>query len=228
MRRREPESRLLPAGTGQATLVVVPSYAGDAVHGKSYADKLYASAALGAESSCGYVVDLRGNGGGNMWPMFAGIGDLLGRAPVISNITRDGNHAMYTSLGNAERLFGQPLLDWRPLPRLATLPVAVLIDDGVGSSGEAVAIAFHGRARTKFFGQRTYGLTTMNGQFQLADLKLHVTTGKMADRNGMDFPEGLEPDVQVPSVATSGTDEDPAIAAARAWLAQQPECGSVT
>ena len=26
----------------------------------------------------GWIVDLRGNGGGNMWPMLAGIGPILG------------------------------------------------------------------------------------------------------------------------------------------------------
>jgi len=36
----------------------------------------------------GWIVDLRGNGGGNMWPMLAGVGPVLGEGVVGSSSIR--------------------------------------------------------------------------------------------------------------------------------------------
>ena len=48
---------------------------------QKYAETLSAGVSrLIAEEPCGWIVDLRGNGGGNMWPMLAGIGAVLGEA----------------------------------------------------------------------------------------------------------------------------------------------------
>src|ERR1700760_4967665 len=46
---------------------------------------------LSAQSPKGWIVDLRGNTGGNMWPMLAGIGPILGDGSVGSFVAADGN-----------------------------------------------------------------------------------------------------------------------------------------
>jgi len=67
-----PEVRALPEGVGY---ISVPGYSG-AERGamRTYATRMYE--ALGgtiASVSCGWVVDLRPDTGGNMWPMLAGL-----------------------------------------------------------------------------------------------------------------------------------------------------------
>ncbi len=56
--------------------VHVPSWSGA---GAALADSLQSAiTAMAAANVCGWIVDVRGNGGGSMWPMLAGIGPLLG------------------------------------------------------------------------------------------------------------------------------------------------------
>jgi len=63
----------------------VPTYAptngGTAAQATAFADTLQALVkATDASAPCGWVVDLRHNGGGNMWPMLAGVGPILGES----------------------------------------------------------------------------------------------------------------------------------------------------
>ena len=46
---------------------------------------------LSAQNPKGWIVDLRGNTGGNMWPMLTGIGPILGDGTVGSFVAADGN-----------------------------------------------------------------------------------------------------------------------------------------
>ncbi|MCZ7573327.1 MAG: S41 family peptidase [Ardenticatenaceae bacterium] len=45
---------------------------------------------LDAQNLCGWIVDLRGNEGGNMWGMLAGIGSVLGEGRVGAFVYPDG------------------------------------------------------------------------------------------------------------------------------------------
>jgi carboxyl-terminal processing protease len=106
-------------------------------------------------------VDLRGNVGGNMWPMLAGIGPLLGEGDDLGEFMNTSGHSVwvYRSGTAAEvengKLNAYPSVAGEPY-HVAGLPnVAVLIDRSTGSSGEAIAVAFRGRADTRFFGQHT-------------------------------------------------------------------------
>ena len=46
---------------------------------------------IAAQNPKGWIVDLRGNTGGNMWPMLTGIGPILGDGPAGSFVAADGN-----------------------------------------------------------------------------------------------------------------------------------------
>ncbi|WP_026210784.1 S41 family peptidase, partial [Flexithrix dorotheae] len=73
--------------------------------------------------------------------------------------------------------------------------VAVLLDNEVGSSGEAIAISFIGRDDTKSFGTATCGLSTANTAFKLSDNStLYLATAFMADRNLNLFGNQIIPD----------------------------------
>lgn len=233
--RRQPEERALRIGRNQAHLVTVPTMGGGGARATAYADKLYGYIMNAAPSSCGYVVDLRGNQGGNVWPMVAGLSALLGDGWRSNEISRDGRRSSYARLEKGAAIVNEgeqkdlrivEVAAWKPDPRLANAPVAVLIDDAIGSSGEGTTIALKGRANTRFFGQNTYALASSNEGVMIADrVNLVVTTEMMADRNGVMYPAGVKPDEAVPFGEGSAADPDDAVVeAAKAWLARQPAC----
>ena len=152
----------------------------------AYADELQrAIAAADAAGVTAWIVDVRGNGGGNMWPMVAGVGPLLGEGvigyfvdPVGQEVAwhyRDG--ASWEGSNLAQRVSAPHTLR-HPRPR-----VAVLIDAGVASSGEATVIAFRGRSDTRSFGTATCGLSTAIENYALSDgARLNLAISVMADR----------------------------------------------
>ncbi|MFE3969703.1 S41 family peptidase [Stenotrophomonas sp. YIM B13575] len=174
---------------------------------------------------CGWIVDLRDNTGGNMWPMLLGVAPLLrtsamGIEDVGSFETADGPVRWQTTasgvrMGEATRLdFGQPGY----LPSLVGAPVAVLTGPRTASSGEATVLAFRGRAQTRSFGQPTAGVSTANVVRRLVDgSALVLTTSVMRDRNGDGDGRKIAPDQ-----ATVG--DAATVAAAEAWLLAQPAC----
>jgi len=64
------------------------------------ADSLHTSIrTLGEAGAWDWIVDLCGNGGGNMWPMLAGIGPLLGDSIVGRFGAETGSTRWYSRLG---------------------------------------------------------------------------------------------------------------------------------
>lgn len=162
-------------------------------------------AALAPTSTKGWILDLRQDTGGNMWPMLNGLHSLLGANDAGAFRDRDGATTRWRS--RASPACGLDLSD---------SPVAVLVGRKTASSGEAVAVAFRARPATRFFGQTTAGRATSNRPFSLPDGGvLRLTTGAMLDRVGEAYPGGITPDTLVPS------DQD-AIATAAVWLRSMP------
>ena len=177
---------------------------------------------------CGWIVDLRQNGGGNMWPMLAGIAPLLSTDPkhreVIGAFVRGAEHQTWRIES------GQVLLGDRSPVRLDSPvyvlrhpapPIAVLFGPRTASSGEALALAFRGRPATRSFGQKTAGYSTANVPTPLPDgSRLLLTVSVSVDRNLKGDGGKLEPDVAV-------GDGVEAESAARSWLMAQPACRGV-
>ncbi|MDW3652096.1 MAG: S41 family peptidase [Bacteroidia bacterium] len=145
----------------------------------------------------GWIVDLRGNGGGNMWPMLAGVGPILGQGVAghfidpNNNVTAwgyDNGKAFINLFTNTQ--INNPYQLINPDPK-----VAVLQDKQLASSGEAIAIAFIGRENTRSFGTETCGLSTSNNSYSLSDNStLFLTTSFMADRDRNTFGDSVPPD----------------------------------
>jgi len=146
----------------------------------------------------GWIVDLRGNTGGNMWPMLAGIGPLLGEEVVGFFIGPNGNEQFWDYNNGASRL-NQSILVKVPNPYSImnqNAKVAVLLNNSVISSGEAIAVAFIGNENTQSFGEPTCGLSTSNSTISLSDgSTLFLTTAFFADREKNIYGGPLEPDV---------------------------------
>jgi carboxyl-terminal processing protease len=140
-------SSQIPAGDVPANIgyIRVRSFSGTPAQATAYADSLQLAIRTADRADlAGWVVDLRRNSGGNMWPMLAGVGPVLGEGTVGYFIDPDGVHSVWEYLEGASRSNGaviqratSPYRLLREAPR-----VAVLTDGLIASSGEAVAIAF--------------------------------------------------------------------------------------
>ncbi len=174
---------------------------------------------------CGWIVDLRDNGGGSMWPMLLGMAPLL-RTSVVNNEdvgsfeTAQGPQR-WTLTATAVQLAGKPLLDFGQSGhalRQPGAPVAVLFGPRTASSGEAAVLAWRGRPQARSFGQPTAGVSTGNVVHTLADgSRLLLTTSVMRDRDDRGDGLKIEPDQRVEGDAAT-------VAAAQAWLLAQPTC----
>lgn len=146
----------------------------------------------------GWIVDLRSNGGGNMWPMVAGIGPILGEGTAGYFIDPDDNQTSWGFLNGSSVINGTTVTELSNSYELAVPnpKVAVLLDKGVVSSGEVMAISFIGRENTKSFGTSTCGASTGNDSFILSDNStLILTTVYLADRNKNLYGIPIEPDM---------------------------------
>jgi carboxyl-terminal processing protease len=226
--RTEPEGQLFKNGTCTIAYVVVPAFMRAEVD--AFATRLHQHVAeLDRPGLCGWIVDLRGNGGGNMWPMLAGTGPLLGTSqPGASDILgqprstwfyREGRTGFRKPDGSEEivaRIQG-PIHSIR-----RAYPVAVLIDGGTASSGEAIAVAFRGRPQCRFFGSHTLGVSSINQGFLLSDgANLVLTVGVQMDRNAVPYEHGIAPDETTQPAHSADSGADPTLRNAQRWLAAQ-------
>lgn len=169
-----------------------------------------------------WVVDLRLNLGGNMWPMLSGIGPLAGEGDLGAFVREQERWPWRYERGQAS-IGGDVLAQTAGdvLPSLSeTVPVAVLTSALTASSGEIIALSFLGRPGTRVFGEATRGLTTSNSLYELADgSALLLTTAMDADRTGKIYDHGVQPDVVVVNDWHDfRTDRDPVVRAAIDWL----------
>lgn len=166
----------------------------------------------------GWIVDLRENSGGGMYPMLAGIGPILGEGVHGYFIDADGRETSFSYRAGVSAFADEPIHQVstvyqlkQPNPR-----VAVLTDGWVASSGEAIAIAFRGRERTRSFGTPTCGLSTGNSTWFLSDTsKLVITASVMADRTRRAYGDVITPDEVI-------TNPDDAVTRAMQWLISPP------
>ncbi|MFF7791293.1 S41 family peptidase [Streptomyces sp. NPDC007991] len=186
-----------------------------------------AVAKAGAGKACGWVVDLRSDTGGNMWPMLAVVGPILGDGTVGAFVDADGSKSVW-SIKHGSPYEDGKLVGWgdgRPFAKSAP-PVAVLTGKRTGSSGEAVVVAFRGRPDTRFFGEQTYGVPTGNKPYHLADgAVLLLTEVKDADRTGRAYDAPIPPDVEiVKDPRPMARNRDEVLQAAQSWLLKQAAC----
>lgn len=223
---RVPWARRVEGGIGYVEL---PELVGSDWFGDSASYAVAGQAAIrsaDAPPGCGWIVDLRRNGGGNMWPMLAAAGPLLGDG-LLGGFISPGTASRWSYDGGRARMDGRTLAEVRdPYAIPAEVPVAVLTSRLTASSGEAVVIAFRGRPGTRSFGEATRGLPTANATLPLPDgAMLFLTTAVDADRTGRAYRTRIEPDERAPTEWRDlGGDDDPAIAAAVRWLRGARSC----
>lgn len=181
---------------------------------QEYADSAATGIAAAAPEVCGWIVDTRGNRGGNMYPMVAGLSPLLPDGPAMSFEGPTGGFSVTFTEG-AVGTGGFPAMGVETDLTITDQPIAVLQDGETASSGEAVLTVFRGLENVASFGTESAGYTSANSVMPLDDGAQIVLTGAVyVDRTGVNLDEQpIQPDHLVS--ATEAADE------ARAWLAGQ-------
>ena len=161
----------------------------------------------------GWIVDLRGNYGGNMWPMIAGVGPVLGEGIVGWIVYNDREYEREYRDG-AARSFGDVFAQvGAPYTLLHEHPkVAVLTDGVVASAGEAIVVYFKSRPGTRSFGTPTCGHHHLQQDFRLSDgATLFLASSQHTDRAKRRYAARIDPDEII-------VDTGKAVSRAIAWL----------
>ena len=178
---------------------------------QAYADTLTSGLIQARDDgACGAIVDLRGNYGGDMGPMLAGLSPLLPDGEVLEFVTAGGSMPVSVS-GNAVNGGGSAV---ETAGGKWDAPTAVLVDEHTASSGEATMLSFRGLERSRSFGAPTAGYASANMVYDFPDgSSLMLTIAKDRARTGETFAEDpIRPDA-------GGSEAD-----ALAWLAEEHGC----
>lgn len=182
-----------------------------------YAEEAATGIGEAAPDTCGWIIDLRGNTGGNMYPMLSGLSPLLPDGEAMRFQPREGE-------GTAVEIFptgagaGEPMVSIPEVAKVSGQPVALLQDDRTASSGEAVLTAFRGVENTRTFGADSAGYTSGNSIHELYDgAQMVLTNSVYVDREGTSLQEQ-------PIPADESVAPEDAERAAADWLAEQG-CG---
>ena len=167
-----------------------------------------------AQHILGWIVDLRHNGGGNMWPMLAGLNALIEDGTVGYFIDPKSKKQQPWIVQNG-KLFSSTISSYKI--KNAKIKIAVLIDSLTGSSGEMTAISFMGLPNVQVFGQPSAGYTTANNRYVLSDgSQLLLAERFAADRTGKMYKDKVVPNVSVNDL--SNTKSDGVVLTAKKWL----------
>lgn len=166
--------------------IKLPAFSGNAEEGIKYANTVLNDLPNALQ---GAIIDLRGNRGGNMYPMIAAVHRFLPDDVILKFSSRKRPMNINTFF----------VMQSVGLEKQAPIncPVALLTDEWTGSSGEAVLICFRGLPNTRTFGSPTAGYCSCNQPFALPDgSQLVLTIGEDIARTGEAFcDDPIAPDV---------------------------------
>jgi carboxyl-terminal processing protease len=217
----QPQGRRLETDIGYLDL---PAVTGHEEFSKTYATMLQQLIReMDQITVRGWVIDLRRNTGGNMWPMLAGVGPLLGEGECGAFLSAEGKKTSWGYSDGEVNLWAKALISEPYSLKRPAAPTAVLTSRLTCSSGEFTTLAFRGRPETRSFGEPTAGLPTANHSKRLNDgAMLYLTVALGVDRTGHVYDGPIIPDQPCESNWTLFlTEHDPVLLAARDWLKKQ-------
>ena len=221
-----PRGQRLASGIGYLDL---PSHTGTSEQNATYAVTVQnIIREVDTHPICGWVVDLRRNTGGHLWPMLAGVGPIVGEGTCIYFVYPDKRTAGSYRKGQALGEFAEEFTEVHEPYELkhAGPPTAVLTSPLTASSGEFIALAFCERSHSRSFGEPTRGVPTSNESKVLSDgARVILTTALGANRTGQSYDSPLLPDQHVKiDWRQLGTSQDPVLQAALEWLQLETGC----
>ncbi len=149
----------------------------------------------------GWIIDLRINTGGNMYPMIAGLTEFLGEGRVGGFVTSthqpDGDWIIKNGGFYVDSVKVTPV-KYEGYPIKKEVPIAVLISGNTASSGEMTAITTIGRHKSILIGEPSAGYTTTNLGFKLNGYSgLNLAVDYATDRNGKVYPKNINPEILI-------------------------------
>lgn len=149
----------------------------------------------------GWIIDLRINTGGNMYPMIAGLTEFLGEGRVGGFVTSthqpDGDWIIKDGAFYVDSVKVTPV-KYQGYPIKKEVPIAVLISGNTASSGEMTAITTIGRHKSILIGEPSAGYTTTNLGFKLNEYSgLNLAVDYATDRNSKVYPKNINPEILI-------------------------------
>ena len=178
-------------------IIHLPAFAGDDENCLRYARTVLDSI---SDTVKGLCIDLRGNHGGNMYPMIAAVHRFLPDDIFLKFKMR----RRFWSVMPINKEFVANLVGVEIESRI-NCPVAILTDEETASSGEAVLLCFRGLDNVRVFGSPTAGYASANESIILDKGSiLALTVSCDIARTGEIFCD----DPIVPDVETESPEED--------------------
>ncbi len=149
----------------------------------------------------GWILDLRGNYGGMLYPMLVALAPMLDQRQVVGTVDAEGQYAFYDYHNGQLFEGGQHVHSFhiKQEPKRIRKPLVVWVSKKTASSGEFCAIALSGQKNVTLVGQNTQGLTSGNQEYKLADgAFLALTIGNTVDRKKKEYAiigQGIGPQV---------------------------------
>ncbi len=228
-------ARLLPDGVAYLRIGTVSPYIDPqavAEHIRHLMDSVHAlqDQSVAAQAPLRWIVDLRYNGGGNIFPMATAAAPLFARGAFGQTVDAQGQRIGTWRINEKgfERDGYQPARLPHAEGPLNQAWVACLVGRYTVSSGEILALGFAGRAHTRLFGEASGGYTTETNWAPyrgglLASYAISHYAGTDGTVYHQDIPVDvalLEPEGGFPY--HNGTPEalraDPVVQAALSWL----------
>lgn len=148
----------------------------------------------------GWIIDLRGNFGGNMWPMLLAIEPLIGNGTFGYFIDAHENSEAWKIIEGKAYIENQLIMEVNDSSKtdFSDQFFAVLTDNQTASSGEALTLAFKTRENSKSFGQPTFGVSTGCVSHELSDGSvINLAESVFADREKTKYGSKIKPDFEV-------------------------------
>ena len=181
-----PQVSIMDSCGKKIAVVKLPQFSGNHDEGLKYANTVTEAVPEDIE---GVIIDLRGNGGGDMYPMISSVHRFISDGNILR--FRSRKRTMWITLDYVIQVTGI-----KKLPAIEC-PVAILTDEGTGSSAEALLLCFRGLEKARVFGSPTAGYASSNRPYKMSDGSVMVLTeGCDVARTGEEFcDDPIEPDV---------------------------------
>ncbi len=174
----------------------------------------------------GWIIDVRANMGGSMYPMIAALSFLIGDIK-FAGTSVIGDHAkQWWSIKSGDvyyNTYANTASGAHCMEEQTKAPLVVLTSFYTVSSGEIIVTAFKQRPCTVQIGDTTGGLVTNNQWMPVGnDASLNLSKGYYADRKGKEYRSGLVPDILIKAEENfDNLFSDKKIQAALKWLNKQ-------
>lgn len=150
----------------------------------------------------GWIIDLRLNTGGNMYPILLGLKDFLGNNIVFGGFKNANNE----NTGTWEIKDNRLIIDGNILQNKTALkyqipeniPIVILSSFYTASAGEMTTIAFKGRDKAFIVGEPTANYTTAVQGFEINNFSgINLSTDYVFDRNSNIYKSFVNPDFEI-------------------------------